>query len=101
MKRIIIILLITITATTLQAQEQTFTQMYDSVFMNVSRVDATTGILYNSVIPFSGLYKFTEPDTANSEIFIQAYNELYNAAFLPFSRLPFEVDSLENLLSTK
>ena len=42
MKKIIIILLITITATTLSAQEQTFTQMFDNVFIYVNRTDAAT-----------------------------------------------------------
>jgi hypothetical protein len=57
MKRIIIILLLAITATTLQAQERTFTQLFDSVFQYVSKTEATTGILYNRVLPFSGLCK--------------------------------------------
>ena len=101
MKKIITILLITITATVVQAQERTFTQLFDSVFMNVSRTSATTGILYNRVLPFSGLSRFTALDTANSEVFKQAYSELYRAAFLPLSKLPFDADSLENLLSTQ
>jgi hypothetical protein len=28
-------------------EEQTFTEMFDSVFQHVSRTDAVTGILYN------------------------------------------------------
>ena len=101
MKKNITFLLIIISATILKAQEQTFTQIFDSVFQYVNKADASTGILYNRVVPFSGLYKFTVPDTANSEIFKQAYSELYEAAFLPASRLPFKADSLENLLSTQ
>ena len=73
---------IIISATTLKAQEQTFTQMFDSVFQHVSRVDATTGILYNRVLPFSNLKQFSSsnPDTANMYQFLHGYSELYNAA---------------------
>jgi len=101
MKRIKTILLITATATMgkLHAQDQTFTQLFDGVFQHVSRVDATTGILYNRVIPFSRLYKFSQADTANPEVFMQAYNELYNAAFDSNKRLPFDGNGLENLIS--
>jgi hypothetical protein len=59
MKRHFIYLLIAITAgsNAINAQEQTYTQMFDSVFIHVSRREAT-GILYNRVLPFSGLYRF-------------------------------------------
>jgi hypothetical protein len=53
MKKIITILLITISATALKAQNQTFAQMIDSIFQFVSKVDASTGILYNRVLPRS------------------------------------------------
>lgn len=36
-------------------QAQTYTTAFDSVFAHVSRVDATTGILYERVIPFGNL----------------------------------------------
>ncbi|MDR0205722.1 MAG: hypothetical protein LBI45_00445, partial [Bacteroidales bacterium] len=85
MKRIITFLLITAVFIVgkLQAQEQPFTQIIDSIFQHVSRVDATTGILYNRVLPFSGLCRFVVPDTSNSEMFKQAYSELYEATFDP------------------
>jgi hypothetical protein len=76
------------------AQAQTFTQVFDSVFMHISRADATTGILYNRVLSFSGLPRFTRSDTANATIFKQAFQELYEAAFIPAVRLPFEADGL-------
>jgi len=83
MKRTIIILLLAVSATTLKAQEQTFTQMFDSVFQYVSRADATTGILYNRVIPFSNLTQFSgnNPDTVDMYRFLYGFHELYNAAF--------------------
>ncbi|MDR3047871.1 MAG: hypothetical protein LBU51_09760 [Bacteroidales bacterium] len=78
----------------LKAQTFDYTTSYDSVFAQVSRTGATTGILYNRVLPFSGLTQFTQPDMANTDIFVQAFSELYEAAFLPAARLPFSVDSL-------
>jgi len=93
MKKITIILLITITVIALKAQEQTLTQMFDSVFQHVNRTDATTGILYERVLPFSALHKFTgnTPDTANYDRFMQAYFEMYHAAFDIAQRLPFDI----------
>ncbi|MDR3046288.1 MAG: putative lipase, partial [Bacteroidales bacterium] len=101
MKKQLIFLLITVlfSVNVLHAQMQSFTQMFDSLLMHVSRVDATTGILYNRVLPFSGLAKFTQPDTANADIFVQAYSELYEAAFVPAARLPFTSDSLQNIIT--
>ena len=91
MKKNLLFLLtvVSISATALQAQNQSFTQSFDSVFQYVNRVDARTGILYNRVIPFSRLYRFQQPDTANATIFIQAYSELYKAAFYPSVRSSF------------
>jgi hypothetical protein len=84
MKKAIFIFMLIISAiTTLSQNISTYTEAFDNVFQNVSYSDATTGILYNRVIPFSGLCKFIYPDTANSEIFKQAYSELHDAAFLP------------------
>jgi hypothetical protein len=80
MKKISIALWILLLSFGLYAQEQTFTQAIDSVFQFVSRDDVATGILYNRVIPFSGLYKFSASDTSNAGVFKQAYDELYNAA---------------------
>ena len=82
MKKLTTILLILVLATTLNAQNQTFTEMIDSIFQHVSRVDATTGILYNRVLPFSNIKQFSgcNPDTANMYQFLHGYSELYNAA---------------------
>jgi len=40
-----------------QAQ-QGFTVLFDSVSVNINRSDATTGILYDRVLPFSNLKQF-------------------------------------------
>ncbi|GHV34408.1 hypothetical protein FACS1894178_1850 [Bacteroidia bacterium] len=92
-----------LTGNLLKAQEQTFTQMFDSVFQYVSRTDATTGILYNRVLPFSGFStKYCNNDvndTANSSLFFQAYMEMYNSSFLPTNALSFNNDSLEYLVN--
>lgn len=35
-----------------------FTDTFDSIISHISRADATTGILYNRVIPFSNVTSF-------------------------------------------
>ncbi|MDR2979763.1 MAG: T9SS type A sorting domain-containing protein [Bacteroidales bacterium] len=89
----------------LQAQnESSFTESFDQVFQNISYSGATTGILYERVIPFARLKKFNSIlssciDTSDAHHFLQSHSELYRAAFLSSSRLPFDVDSLEALIS--
>ncbi|MDR3046298.1 MAG: putative lipase, partial [Bacteroidales bacterium] len=96
-KKLLTLLITTIVmANAMQAQNmQTFTQMFDSIFINVSRTDATTGILYERVVPFANLFRFTNPDTADVDIFLQGYSELYRATFIPTARLPYDSDSLK------
>ena len=38
--------------------EKTFAEMFDSVFSVVSRVQATTGIIYERVVPFANLTSY-------------------------------------------
>jgi hypothetical protein len=100
MKKLLTILLTMCSVLTLKSQSD-FTNMFDSVFQYVSRTDATTGILYNSVLPFSGFSKgycnVCQKDTANAYMFYQAYMEMYNASFISTNALPFNTDSLEYL----
>jgi hypothetical protein len=100
MKKTFIIFAIAITSFSLQAQ--TYTESFDSVFQNINRADATTGILYERMVPFAQLNNFNSTvspvDTSNSKHFIQAYFELYNAAFDSTVRLPFNIDSLKSLI---
>ena len=100
MRKFSFLSLILIATSSLQAQWG-FTEAFDSVFVNISRTDATTGILYERVLPFSNLKQFSgnNPDTANGERFLQAYSELYNAAFDSTKRLPFDGDSLKMLIA--
>jgi len=66
--------------------EKTYTEMFDSVFSVVSRTQATTGILYERVVPFANLVNYNSiinpVDTSNFTHFIQSYSELYRAAFI-------------------
>jgi hypothetical protein len=108
MKKSLIIIASIISTITASAQNTDFsdyTEAFDYVFRNVSRTDATTGILYERVLPFARLQNFksnvSSVDTSNSEHFLQAYLELDNAAFLPASKLPFHADSLENNKNNK
>ena len=81
---------------------QSYTEAFDSVFANISKTQATTGILYERVLPFAELQNFNSNvstvDTSSSEHFIQGYFELYNAAFQQFAKLPFNADSLQTLI---
>ena len=102
MKKFLFII-ITVSTSFVYAQ-QTYTEAFDSVFMHISRADANTGILYERVFPFAELMRFnstiTSVDTSNLEHFIQSYNELYIAAFLP-STLPFSTDSLKTIIKSR
>ena len=66
----------------LQAQ-QDFTELFDSVFVNISRSGATTGILYDRVIPFSNLKQFSgnNPDTADMYQFLYGYTLSFIATY--------------------
>jgi hypothetical protein len=85
---------ITVLSTLPPTEPKTYTEMFDSVFSVVSRVQATTGILYDRVVPFANLVNSTL-DTSNYIHFIQAYSELYRAAFDSMTRLSLNVDDFE------
>jgi hypothetical protein len=54
MKKIILIFALTIIILSLHSQtEQTYTEAFDSIFSNISRTEATTGILYERMMPFA------------------------------------------------
>ena len=56
MKKLKVLFALIIITLSLQAQtEQTYTEAFDSIFINVSRVPATTGILYERVVSFADL----------------------------------------------
>lgn len=93
MKKLIFIFAMAIASLPLQAQiEQTYTEVFDSIFINVSRVQATTGILYERVVSFADLVNFNfnvnaSVDTSNYHHFMQSYSELYRAAFMPSAQV--------------
>ena len=70
-----------------------YSNLFDSLFVNISMTDATTGILYDRVIPFAQLQKHNSihnpnVDTIDADMFLQGYFELYNSAFLSNSKPP-------------
>jgi hypothetical protein len=75
MRKIIILIILLTNVSIMHAQS--FTEIFDSVFSNISRTEATTGILYERVIPFARLQNFNSKvssvDTSNSTHFIQSY----------------------------
>lgn len=79
------ILLVALTILSVSVKAQTYTQAFDSVFFHISRADATSGILYERVLPFGNLTNFNSqiaaPDTSNYSHFLRAYRELYYATF--------------------
>jgi len=101
MRKLIILAALAISVSVTYAQS--FTESFDSVFVNISRADATTGILYERVIPFAQLQNFNSNivpvDTSNHEHFRRAYRELNRAAFLPSAKLPFDRDSLKSIIN--
>lgn len=103
MKRVFLFLTIFMMVFCAHAQYgQTYTQYFDSVFINIDKSDALTGILYERVVPFAHLNDFNsahnpDVDTINASIFKQAYSELYNAAFNPATRLPYNLDSIKKM----
>lgn len=63
-----------------------YTNLFDSLFVNISKRDATTGVLYDRVSPFSNATSFNSQrnplvDTINSSVFLQCYYELYLSLF--------------------
>ena len=104
MRKIIILSVLTISIITTYAQNTSFfdyTESFDYVFRNISRADATTGILYERVVPFSGLYNFnsntySNVDTSNVDHFLQGYTELYKASFQPVNSLPFDCETMQS-----
>jgi len=104
MKKTIFLAVLIINSCILQAQFKSgYTSEFDSIFSNISHTEATTGILYERVVPFAELYNFNSNisnniDTSNVKHFLQAYFELYNATFLLPHTLPFDIDSLKSLL---
>ena len=81
-----------------------YTESFDYVFRNVSRTDATTGILYERVVPFSSLYNFNSNmypyvDTSNAEHFLLSYHHLYKASFQPVNSLPFDYETIQSFFT--
>ena len=80
MKKVIILTALIVSANSIYAQS--LTEIFDGIFQNVSRADATTGILYERVLPFAGLYNFNSSvssvDTSNKEHFMQNNKLSYN-----------------------
>ena len=82
-----VFLIITFIIVTIYVKAQTYTHAFDSVFAHISRADATTGILYERVLPFGNLTQYNSqecmPDTSNHTHFLRAYYELCHATFNP------------------
>ena len=76
---------------------------FDKLFKNVSLTDASTGIIYDRVVPFSNLPQFNSlnnrfPDTLNANTFFQCYSELYHSAVIHSARLSYSIEDLRVLL---
>jgi hypothetical protein len=99
MKKLALISAMTVAVFSLRAQtEQTYTQMFDSLFSNVSYSAITSGVLHDRVVDFSNLGELN--DTSSYTRFIQAYSELNRAVTNPSlnPKLLLKVDSLEERL---
>lgn len=69
--------------------EPTFTQEVDHLFQHLNKSHINTGLLYDRVFPFARLDLFGQfaPDTANADLFIQAYSELRHSSYAVSSLL--------------
>ena len=91
MKKQTLILALTSAALSLQSQtNQTFTQIFDSVFHNVPYNNAT-GILHDRVADFSEIEQlgYNSTDTVNYLRFIQTYSELNRSITNPSKKQKF------------
>ena len=82
---------------------QNYTQSFNEVFQYVNLNQASTGIVYERVLPLSNLMYYTTNrihpmDTCNSVGFEMAYDELYRAGG-QYSFLPYSIDYIMGLLS--
>lgn len=92
MKKSFLIFAIATMSFSLRAQtEQTYTQMFDSLFNNVSYSTAASGIVYDRVICFSNIRQTT--DTCSYSRFIQAYSELNRAVVNPSVNQEFSMET--------
>ncbi|MDR0205724.1 MAG: hypothetical protein LBI45_00455 [Bacteroidales bacterium] len=77
--------------------QNTFTETFDEIFKNISRTEATTGILYERVLPFARLQNFNSFFslfyTSRSEYFIREYSESQNAGLDDNNQLLLDSDS--------
>ena len=85
--------------------EKTYTEMFDSIFSVVNIVQATTGILYERVVPFANLINYnsninSSVDTSNQTHFIQSYSELYRSAFNTAVRPTWTVEDFEKQIES-
>ena len=78
---------------------QTYSQKFQEVFQHVNLNQLSTGILYDRVLPFSNITRYTLPflsqsDTCDYYQFVLAYDELYHAG----AHVVFLLDSVEKVL---
>ena len=76
MRKIIILSIFIISMITIYAQTP-FTEAFDNIFRNISRVGATTGILYERVVPFARLYNFNSNAYSNVDTTSTRQNKPY------------------------
>jgi hypothetical protein len=104
MKKLPFFVVVTMCYATLIAQiPPPATADFDKLFKNVSLTDASTGIIYDRVVPFSNLPQFNSlnnrfPDTVNANIFFQCYSELFHSAVIPSSHFSYYIEDLKSLL---
>ena len=70
--RKISIILTTLIVSANSIYAQSFTEIFDSLFVNINRTQATTGILYERVLPFACL-NHDLPDLYDSHDFFLSY----------------------------
>ncbi|WP_419802358.1 T9SS type A sorting domain-containing protein [Mucilaginibacter sp.] len=84
MKKILLFVLVILASLTVRSQTlKDYTQTADSCFSNLNKSGITTGILYDRIYPLAALPIFNQnyADTSSKVHLIQAYSELFYAAY--------------------
>ncbi|ADR22429.1 hypothetical protein MATR_37250 [Marivirga tractuosa] len=78
-------------------EKSRYIQKMDSVFEDLDKTKISTGILYDRVPSFANIEQFNKAyDTANFNLFRQAWSELYRASYTPdFMNLPEKINSMK------
>ncbi|MFC5285336.1 T9SS type A sorting domain-containing protein [Pedobacter alpinus] len=91
----------TIAMSTQNNSNLSYTETVDSLFQHLDKTGASTGILYDRVLPIASLqdFNFSNSDTSSHWHFIQSYSEIIRATYNP-SNTWLTVNDLKDLATS-